>query len=42
MINKTLKEHLENEYSKEKNYQKILYKEKECSEFNRITQNIPF
>lgn len=40
MINKTLKEHLENEYSKEKNYQKILYKEKKVVSMKRKILNI--
>ena len=40
MINKTLKEHLENEYSKEKNYQKILYKEKNVVSMKRKILNI--
>ena len=40
MINKTLKEHLENEYSKEKNYQKILYKEKKVVSMKRKFFNI--
>lgn len=40
MINKTLKEHLENEYSKEQNYQKILYKEKKVVSMKRKILNI--
>lgn len=40
MINKNLKEHLENEYSKEKNYQKILYKEKKVVSMKRKILNI--
>lgn len=40
MINKTLKEHLENEYSKEKNYQKIFYKEKKVVSMKRKILNI--
>lgn len=40
MINKTLREHLENEYSKEKNYQKILYKEKKVVSMKRKILNI--
>ena len=40
MISKTLKEHLENEYSKEKNYQKILYKEKKVVSMKRKILNI--
>ena len=40
MINKTLKEHLENEFNKEKNYQKILYKEKKVVSMKRKILNI--
>ena len=40
MINKTLKKHLENEYSKEQNYQKILYKEKKVVSMKRKILNI--
>ena len=40
MINKTLKEHLKNEFNKEKNYQKILYKEKKVVSMKRKILNI--
>lgn len=40
MINKALKEYLENEYSKEKNYQKILYKEKKVVSMKRKILNM--
>ena len=40
MINKIFRDYMEEEYNKEKNYEKIIFKEKEVVKMKRIQKRV--